>query len=94
MSTKEAYVQKIETELDFVANQLAEFKAEPISLTAADRVKHLNRIEELEHRIAASRAKLQELDKAQGHVLHEIKESIENTWIALQKQVQEAISKK
>ena len=93
MSSKEAYKQKIEAEHELVQNQLAEFKAQPASLTAEDRIKHINHIEKLEQRVASSKEQLKELDNAHEDVWHEIKEGIENTWIELQNEVQEAISK-
>ena len=93
MSTKEAYKEKIRAELDLAQTQLAEFKAEPITLTAIERAQHINRIEELEQKVEAARAHLKQLDEAHEDVWHEIKEGLENTWVGLQDEIQEAITK-
>ncbi len=94
MSTREAYKQRIEAELELARTKLAEFKAQPISLTATERAAHIKRIEGLEHRVAASREQLKELDDAHEDVWHKLKVGIEGTWIELQNEVEDAISKK
>ena len=93
MNTKEAYKEKIQAELDLAQTQLAEFKAEPITLTASERARHINRIEELELKVEAAREHLKQLDEAHEDVWHEIKEGVENMWVELQDEIQQAITK-
>ncbi|MGD9949675.1 MAG: hypothetical protein AB7U29_14530 [Desulfobulbus sp.] len=93
MSTKEAYKEKIQAELDLAQAQLAEFKAEPITLTSIDRAQHINRIEALEQRVEEARDHLKKLDEAHEDVWHEIKEGLENAWVELQDEIKNAIIK-
>ncbi|MBM9616440.1 hypothetical protein JWJ90_19405 [Desulfobulbus rhabdoformis] len=93
MSTKAAYKEKIQAEFDLAQKQLAEFKAEPITLTVDERVLHMNRIKELELKVEAAREHLKQLDEAHEDVWHEIKEGVENAWVELQDEIQKAITK-
>jgi hypothetical protein len=92
MNTQEAYRQKIEAELDLARAKLAEFKTQPRSLTAEDRIQHIRRIEELEQRVVAAKAKWQELAGASDDVWHQMKAGAESTWKALQDEIEEAIT--
>lgn len=92
MNTQEAYRQKIETELDLAQAKLAAFKTQPRSLTTEDRIQHIRRIEELEQRVVAAKAKLQELAGASDDVWHQMKDAAESTWKALQDEIEEAIT--
>lgn len=92
MNTQEAYRQKIEAEFELAQAKLAEFKTQPRSLTAADRIQHIRRIEELEQRVVATRAKWQELDRAGEDAWHQIKGNAESTWKALQDEIEAAIT--
>jgi len=92
MNAQEAYKQKIETELELAQAKLAKFKAQPRSLTAEDRIQHIRRIEELEQRVVAARAKWQELDRADEDAWHQMKGNAESTWKALQDEIEEAIT--
>jgi len=91
-NTQEAYRQKIEAELELAQAKLAEFKAQPRSLTAEDRIQHIRRIEDLEQRVAATRAKWRELDGADEDAWRQTKGNTESTWKALQDEIEEAIT--
>lgn len=92
MNTQEAYRQKIEAELNLAQGKLAEFKTQPRSLTAEDRVRHIRRIEELEQRVVVAKAKWRELDGASDDIWHQMKGGAESTWKALQDEIEEAIT--
>jgi len=92
MNTQEAYRRKIEAELDLAQAKLAEFKTQPRSLTAGDRIQHIRRIEELEQRVVAAKAKWQELAGASDDVWHQMKGGLESTWKALQDEIEEAVT--
>jgi len=92
MNTQEAYRQKIEAELELAQAQLAEFKAQPRSLTIENRAQHIKRIEELEQRVVATRAQWQDLKGADEDTWHRVKDSAESTWKALQDEIEKAIT--
>ena len=64
MSTKEAYKQKIEAELELVQAKLAEFKAQAKISTADARIRHAKQLKDIEQKVGATKAKLKELGAA------------------------------
>jgi hypothetical protein len=91
MDTKEVDKQRIRVELELAEARLAECKAWPKNLTAEDRIKKDRCIEQLEQRIIATRERWQELDEADEAVWHQMKDSMMETWRALQDEIEEAI---
>jgi septal ring factor EnvC (AmiA/AmiB activator) len=68
MSTKDAYKQKIEAELERVQAKLAEFEAPKKSLTADARIKYAKQINNLKQKVNATRTQLTERGEANKDV--------------------------
>ncbi len=83
MSTKEAYKQKITSEMDLVQANFARFKAQKVTLAADARKKHANHVDELEKKFAVVQVKLRELGEADEHVWEQLKDGFEDTWTTL-----------
>ena len=93
MSTKEAYKQKIEAELELAQAKLAEFKAQAKIATADARIKHAKQADEIEQRVGATKAKLKELSEASGDAWEQLKDGVESAWGALSVAIQNAAAK-
>ena len=83
MSTKEAYKQKIEAELELVQAKLAEFKAQAKISTADARIKHAKQVRDIEQKVGATKVKLKELGAASEDAWEQLKDGVESTWGAL-----------
>jgi hypothetical protein len=93
MSTKEAYKQKIEAELELAQAKLSEFKAQA-KISAADaRIKLDKQVEEIEQRVRATKAKLKELGEASEDAWEDLKEGVESAWGALSAAIRNAAAK-
>jgi hypothetical protein len=93
MSTKEAYKQKIEAELELAQAKLAEFKAQAKISTADARIKHAKQVEEVEQRVGATKAKLKELGAASEDAWEQLKDGVESAWGALSVAIRNAAAK-
>jgi hypothetical protein len=93
MSTKEAYKQKIEAELELAQAKMAEFKAQAKVSTADARLKHAKQIGEIEQRVSATKAKLKELGEASEDAWEQLKGDVESTWGALSVAIRNAAAK-
>ena len=93
MSTKEAYKQKIEAELELAQAKLAEFKAQAKISTADARIKHAKQVEEIELRFGATKAKLKELGEASEDAWEQLKDGVESAWGALSVAIRNAAAK-
>ncbi len=69
MSTKKAYQQKIEAEVELAQAKLAQLQAEAKSSAADVRIKYDNQIKELEQKIDATKDRLEELSEASDDAL-------------------------
>jgi hypothetical protein len=83
MSTKEAYQQKIEAELELAQAKLAELKAQAKSSAADARIKYAKQVDELEQKVDATKAKLKELGEASNESWEQLKDGVETAWGAL-----------
>ncbi|MDO9266155.1 MAG: hypothetical protein Q7U00_03635 [Sulfurimonas sp.] len=83
MSTKGAYKQKIEAQLELVQANLEVLKAKAKNATADVRISYSNEIESLEHNYAKVQSKLGELGEAGEEAWEHLKEDIENSWDSL-----------
>ncbi len=92
MSTKDAYIEKIDAELELVKARFAEFKAQKKRLTADARIKHARHVEDLQKKTDATRAKLQELAEANDNAWEELMEGMENTWRDLQSTLENTVA--
>lgn len=80
MSTKDAYKQKMEAELELAQAKLAEWKAEAKSSTADVRIKYDRQIDSLERDIDATKIKLRELGESGEDAWEELKDGVESAW--------------
>ena len=93
MSTKEAYKQKIEAELELAQAKLAEFKAQAKSSAADTRIKYSKQVDELEQKAVATRTKLKELGEASDDAWEELKVGVESAWGALSAAIRNAAAR-
>ncbi len=80
MSTKEAYKQKIEAELELAQAKLAELKAQAKISTADVRIAYAKQIDALEQGIDTTKARLKELGEAGEEAWQQLKEGVESAW--------------
>ncbi len=93
MSEKDAFQEKIYTELEIVQARFAEFKAQAKRLTVDARIKqHARHVEELEQKVNATKAKLKEMDEAGDDAWELLKDGVENTWGDLQSTLQDTVT--
>lgn len=93
MSTKEAFKQKIEAELELAQAKLAEFKAQAKSSAADARIKNAKQVDELEQKINATKGKLKELGEASDDAWEQLKVGVESAWSALSIAIRNAAAK-
>jgi hypothetical protein len=93
MSTKEAYKQKIEAELELAQAKLVEFKAQAKSSAADARIKYAKQVDDLEQKIDATKAKLKEMGEASDDAWEQLKDGVESAWGALSTAVRNAAAK-
>jgi len=93
MSTKEAYKQKIEAELELAQAKLAEFKAQAKSSAADTRIKYSKQVDELEQKVDATKAKLKEMAEASDDAWEQLKVGVESAWGALNVAIRNAAAK-
>ena len=93
MSTKEAYKQKMEAELELAQAKLAEFKAQAKSSAADARIKNAKQVDDLEQKIDATKAKLKEMGEASDDAWEQLKVGVESAWGALSTAIRNAAAK-
>ena len=93
MSTKEAYKQKIDAEVELAQAKLSELRAKA-KISAADaRIKYGRQIDDLELRVEATKAKLKELGEANEDAWEHLKEEVESAWEVLRDGVRDVGAK-
>jgi hypothetical protein len=93
MSTKEAYKQKIEAELELAQARLAQWNAKAKVMAADGNVEYAKRVEELEQKVQSTRAKLKELTEAGEDAWESLKSGVESAWGSLSSGIRDAASK-
>jgi len=93
MSTKDAYKQKIEAEVELAQARLAEFKAHAKGSAADARIKYAKQVEELEQGVDAMKTKLQELGEANEDAWGHLKDEVESAWDSLKDSLQSIVAK-
>jgi hypothetical protein len=93
MSTKEAYKQKIEAEVEVAQAKLAELRARAKSAAADARIQYATQVDELEKKVDATKAKLKELGEASEDAWENLKDGMESTWGTLSAAVRDATAK-
>jgi len=80
MSTKDAYKQKIEAQLELVQANLEVLKAKAKNATADVRISYSEEIESLENNYSKVKSKLSELGQISEGAWEHLKDDIENSW--------------
>ncbi len=93
MSTKEAYNQKIEAEVELAQAKLAELRAKVKSSAADTRIKYNEHIGKLEQKVDAAKAMLKEVSEASEDKREYLKDGAENAWDKLSSAVRETAIK-
>ncbi len=91
MRNRDAYTNKIYTELELVQIRFDEFKAQGQNLDTATRAKHKQHVEKIEQHISATKAKLKELNDAHDDMWEKLVDGVENRWTKLQSLMEDAI---
>jgi ElaB/YqjD/DUF883 family membrane-anchored ribosome-binding protein len=93
MSTKEAYKQKLEAEVELAQAKLAELKAEAKISAADTRIKYDEQIEDLGRKVDTAKAKMNELGEASDDAWEHLKDGAENAWDKLRESVRDTAAK-
>ncbi len=93
MSTKEAYRQKMEAELELAQAKLAELKAQAKVSGADVRIKYDRQIDELEQGIGTTKARLKELGEAGEDAWQQLKAGVDSAWGTVTAAVHDAAAK-
>lgn len=83
MSTKDAYKQKIEAQLELVQANLSVLQAKAKNATADIRISYAKEIENLENNYAKVQSKLSELGEIGDGAWEHLKKDIEHSWDSL-----------
>jgi hypothetical protein len=92
MSTKDEYIEKIDTELEVVQARFNEFKAQEKQLKDDSRLEHAKLVAELQRKADATRAKLKELGEADDNAWELLMDGMENTWSDLQSTLENTVT--
>ena len=93
MSTKEAYKDKTEAEVDLAQAKLTELKAKAKGSAADAQIKDSDQIDELEQKVNATSGKLKELGEAGEDSWEQLKAGVEHGWDSLSSAVRDAVAK-
>jgi hypothetical protein len=93
MSSKEAYQEKMEAEVELALAKLATLKAQARTSTADARIKYSKQIETLEQEVIAIRIKVKEMAAAGEDSWEQLRYGVEHGWSALSTAVQDAVAK-
>ena len=93
MSTKEAYKQKVQADVELAQAKLAQLKAEAKSAAADAGIKYEKQMGELEKGVEDTKAKLKELADASDDTWESFKDGVENAWDKLSSAVEDTTDK-
>jgi uncharacterized protein YgiM (DUF1202 family) len=93
MSTKKAYQEKIEAEVELALAKLAELKARARTSAADAHIKYGKQIDTLEQEVVTIRSKVKEMDAAGEDSWEQLKYGVEHGWSALSTAVQDTVTK-
>ena len=93
MSTKEAYKQKVEAEVELAQAKLAELRAVAKGCAADARIKYDQQIEELEQKVDTTKTKRKALADAGEDAWEHLKDGVDNAWSTLSKAVKDSAAK-
>lgn len=93
MSEREAFQEKILSELEIVQARFTEFKAQAKRLTIEAHIKqHARHVEDLEQKVKATKARLKEMGDANDDTWELLKDGVENTWGELQATLEDTVT--
>lgn len=93
MSTKKAYQEKIDAELELVSAKLSELKARARISAAKAHSKYGKEIDALEQEVVTIRSKVKEMEEAGEDSWEQLKYGVEQGWSALSTAVHDAAAK-
>ncbi len=93
MSTKEAYKQKIEAELELAKAQLEQLQAQAKISSADAAMEFSKEIDDLEMNVGNAKTKLKDLEDADDTTWENIKDGADHAWNSLKTSVGNAAAK-
>jgi len=91
MNIRDAYNQKIETELELIEDRLAEFKANAKINDADARIQHTRQVYDLDQMVAIAKVQLKNLNEADEDVWEQLKSGVDGSWKMLQSTLESTI---
>lgn len=91
MNMRNAYKQKIETELELIEARLAEFRAQAKSHVNDARIHHAQQVNDLDQMVATAKVQLKDLNDANEDVWEQLKDGIDGSWEMLQSTLESTI---
>jgi predicted nucleic acid-binding Zn-ribbon protein len=93
MSEKDAFLKKINSDLETVQIRFSEFKAQAKRLQIDDQIKqHAKHVADLERKVNATKAKLKELGEADDDTWDLLADGVVNTWTDLQFTLEDTVT--
>ncbi len=93
MSEKDAFLKKINSDLETVQIRFSEFKAQAKRLQIDDEIKqHAKHVADLERKVNATKAKLKELGEADDDTWDLLADGVVNTWTDLQFTLEDTVT--
>ena len=93
MSARDAYLAKIQAEIELAQAKLAELKAQA-KISASDvRIKYSQMVDDLERKLDATKTKLNELGPASEGAWEHLKDGIQVAWTDLENGIGKAAAK-
>ena len=80
MSTRDAYKQKVQAEIELAQAKLAELKAQSKSAAADARIKLEGMIDDLERMLDTTKTKLRELGSSGEGAWEHLKDGVDSAW--------------
>lgn len=93
MSTREAYKQKVEAELDLAQAQLDQMKAQAKISSADAAIEFSKEIDDLETNVGNTKDKLKDLSATDDTAWNDFKEGADHAWNALKTSVGNAAAR-
>lgn len=93
MSEKDAFLKKINSDLEAVQIKFSEFKAQANRLRLEDQIKqHAKHVADLERKVNATKAKLKEMGAASEDTWELLTDGVTNTWTDLQSTLEDTVT--
>ncbi|MEZ5792833.1 MAG: hypothetical protein R3D34_19260 [Nitratireductor sp.] len=93
MTSKEAYVEKIQARLNQWDSEIENLKAKAAEAGADARIKYEKQVAELQEKQKDAQGKLDELRSSGGDAWQDLKVGVESAWTSLESATKKAISR-